>query len=187
MTSNAIETIVRVFQDRGSGRYGDECVSQLEHAIQAALLAQQADADPSLVAAALLHDLGHIIGDSDLPESDDEDLNDFHEEKAYQWLLSHFGPSVADPVRLHVAAKRYLCTKEPEYANTLSPTSLKSFHDQGGVMSSDEVADFESEPYYREALTLRRWDDLAKEENKLIPSIESFVPLLQMCADKVTA
>jgi len=182
MNNKAIDTIVRLFNERGSGRYGDECVSQMEHAIQAACLAEESGANQRLIAAALLHDIGHIIGDSDLPESNDQDLNDFHEEKAYQWLLSNFGPDVAEPVRLHVLAKRYLCTVEPDYANTLSPTSLKSFHDQGGLMSSDELEAFSSGTYCEEALMLRRWDDLAKDESKLIPDVEYFVPTLRACA-----
>jgi len=183
MGIKSIETVVRIFQERGSSRYGDEYVTQLEHAIQAACLAKESDANHTLVAAALLHDIGHIIFDQDLPESNDEDLNDFHEERAYQWLLSNFGRAVADPVRLHVLAKRYLCTVEPEYASSLSPTSLKSFHDQGGLMTNEELQSFRDEPFYQEALTLRRWDDLAKQENKVIPDIEHFAPLLSICAE----
>ena len=181
MPSEPIETIVRIFNDRGNDRYGVECVSQREHAIQAALLAESAGLDQTQIVAALLHDIGHILYDSDLPKSSDQDLNDFHEAKAYEWLLHHFGKRVADPVRLHVAAKRYLCTRESDYVKVLSPTSLKSFYDQGGLMSSDELCQFENEPFYREAQMLRRWDDLAKEESKKIPSIENFVPLLKKC------
>ena len=187
MKNKAVERVIRVFQERGNGRYGDECVSQSEHAIQAALLAEESGASQPLVVAALLHDIGHIIGECDLPESDDEDLNDFHEEKAYQWLLTNFGIEVADPVRLHVLAKRFLCTVEPEYAHSLSPTSLKSFHDQGGLMSNDELESFRDEPYCQEALVLRRWDDLAKDEQKEIPNIEYFVPLLTGCSEAATA
>jgi phosphonate degradation associated HDIG domain protein len=186
MSTQAIDMIVRVFQERGDGRYGDECVSQMEHAIQAACLAEQAGASQTQIAAALLHDIGHIIEDSELPKSNDEDLNDFHEEKAYQWLRTHFGIAVADPVRLHVLAKRYLCTVEPEYAKSLSPTSLKSFHDQGGLMSHDELLAFGREPYSVEALALRRWDDLAKEEDKEIPSIDYFAPILTACAEAIS-
>ena len=187
MKNKAVERVIRVFQERGNGRYGDECVSQSEHAIQAALLAEESGASRPLVVAALLHDIGHIIGECDLPESDDEDLNDFHEEKAYQWLLTNFGIEVADPVRLHVLAKRFLCTVEPEYVHSLSPTSLKSFHDQGGLMSNDELESFRAEPYCQEALVLRRWDDLAKDEQKEIPNIEYFIPLLTGCSEAATA
>lgn len=176
-----VERIIDIFCQRGAGQYGSECVSQLEHAIQCAMLAQESDANPSLVVAALLHDIGHILDGTGLPESDNEDLNDSHEDKAYPWLKSAFGPEVADPVRLHVAAKRYLCTRDPSYATQLSPTSYKSYLDQGGTMSADEFQAFEREPFYREALQLRKWDDLAKVANKPLPDISSFKELLESC------
>ena len=93
-------------------------------------------------------------------------MDDKHEFVANAWLKEHFGPEVADPIRLHVAAKRYLCTRQSSYEDALSPTSRKSYHDQGGPMSPEEMTSFESEPHYREALELRRWDDLAKETEK---------------------
>jgi predicted HD phosphohydrolase len=91
-----------------------------------------------------------------------ENLNDNHESRGYQFLLRHFGSAVADPVRLHVLAKRYLCTQHPDYEQRLSPTSRQSYYDQGGPMSAAEVAAFEAEPYFRDALRLRSWDDAAK-------------------------
>jgi len=179
MPGHPIETIVRVFRERGQGRYGSESVTQLQHALQCALLARRAGAESPQVAAALLHDIGHIIDDHEIPESDEQNLDDLHEERAYVWLKENFGPAVADPVRLHVTAKRYLCTVEPDYAGTLSPTSLKSFHDQGGLMSAAELDDFRDERFAFEAVQLRRWDDLAKDPNMETPSIEDFVPMLE--------
>ncbi len=90
-------------------------------------------------------------------------------------------PDVAEPVRLHVAAKRYLCTVEPSYASTLSPTSLKSFHDQGGEMSDSEVQEFRALPHYHLALQLRRWDDKAKDPNLETQPIDGFVSYLASC------
>ena len=130
------------------------------------------------LAAALLHDIGHIIDDQAMPTHDLENLDDSHEARAYDWLKEHFGVAVADPVRLHVAAKRYLCTVEPEYQSQLSPTSLKSFYDQGGTMSSEEREEFEREVYYHQAVQLRRWDDLAKDPLMPLPAIDTFAPLL---------
>jgi len=170
--------IVRLFQKYGQGRYGSEAVSQLQHALQAAYFAKRQGADSTLVAAALLHDIGHIIDGQSLPKSDNEDLDDAHENRAYEWLKSNFGSAVADPVRLHVAAKRYLCTTEPEYESKLSPTSLKSYYDQGGPMNQSELDDFKDERFAYEAVQLRRWDDLAKDPNMITPSIEDFMPLL---------
>jgi phosphonate degradation associated HDIG domain protein len=170
--------IIRLFHQYGEGNYGSEQVSQLQHALQAACFAKRQGAESPLVAAALLHDIGHIIDGQSMPESDSENLDDAHESRAYEWLKSNFGPAVADPVRLHVAAKRYLCTTEPLYETTLSPTSLKSFHDQGGMMSQAELDDFKDERFAFEAVQLRRWDDLAKDPNMQTPTIEEFIPLL---------
>ncbi|MCA9102251.1 MAG: metal-dependent phosphohydrolase [Planctomycetales bacterium] len=176
---SAITTIVETFRARGDGAYGAEAVNQRQHALQSATLASAEGADEHLVAAALLHDLGHLLSEDALPSSVDENLDDAHEHRAYAWLKKHFGRAVADPVRLHVAAKRYLCTVEPGYADTLSPTSLKSFHDQGGTMSDEEREAFEAELFFEQAVALRRWDDRAKEPEQQTEPLEHFVPLLE--------
>jgi phosphonate degradation associated HDIG domain protein len=181
MQETFLQTLMELFRERGSERYSDEAVTQLEHAIQCALLAKRSDASSALVCAALLHDVGHLLVGSPLPTSNEEDLDDGHESKGYAWLSKHFGPAVADPVRLHVPAKRYLCTVEPTYQSALSPTSYKSFLDQGGMMTETERQAFEAEPYFMESLQLRRWDDLAKDEHAAIPAVESFLPLIREC------
>ena len=178
MHNAVVQQIVSVFNQRGSENYGIEPVTQLEHAIQSAELAKHSGAASSLIVAALLHDIGHILGNHPLPDGHSKNYDDKHETSAYGWLREHFGQRVADPVRLHVAAKRYLCTVEPSYCDQLSPTSLKSFHDQGGVMSAEEKAAFEKEAYFEEALRLRRWDDAAKDPDAEIPAIEEFADLL---------
>ncbi len=178
MMHSATEHVIRLFEQRGQGRYGSEQVSQLQHALQCAVFAKRQGAGSAMIVAALLHDLGHIIDHQAMPESDDQNLDDAHEQRAYQWIKSNFGKSVADPVRLHVAAKRYLCTVEPEYLTKLSPASLKSFHDQGGLMSQSQIDDFRDEPFAFEAVELRRWDDLAKDPTMQTPTIEDFAPLL---------
>ena len=178
MMHSATEHVIRLFEQRGQGRYGSEQVSQLQHALQCAVFAKRQGAGSAMIAAALLHDLGHIIDHQPMPESDNQNLDDAHEQRAYQWIKSNFGKSVADPVRLHVAAKRYLCTVEPEYLAKLSPASLKSFHDQGGLMSQSQIDDFRDEPFAFEAVELRRWDDLAKDPTMQTPTIDDFAPLL---------
>ena len=178
MMHSATEHVIRLFEQRGQGRYGSEQVSQLQHALQCAVFAKRQGAGSAMIVAALLHDLGHIIDHQAMPESDDQNLDDAHEQRAYQWIKSNFGKSVADPVRLHVAAKRYLCTVEPEYLTKLSPASLKSFHDQGGLMSQSQIDDFRDEPFAFEAVELRRWDDLAKDPTMQTPTIDDFAPLL---------
>lgn len=170
--------ILSVFRQRGGEMYGSEGVTQLEHALQAASLARESCASPQLIAAALVHDIGHILDtESEVPQATEEapkNLDDAHEERGRRWLRDHFGPKVSDPVRLHVAAKRYLCTVEPEYLERLSPTSLQSFHDQGGTMSHEEVQAFESEANCEAALSLRRWDDAAKVVGQKTPAIADF-------------
>ncbi len=172
------EKILRIFEQRGGERYGSEGVSQLEHALQCAQLAVQEQAPARLVAAALLHDLGHLLDTGDLPHDVAANLDDHHETKAAEFLRSEFGEAVSEPIRLHVVAKRYLCTIQPEYAGQLSPTSYKSFLDQGGKMSRSELEAFEAEPYRTEALLLRRWDDLGKQVAHVTPPIEHFLPHL---------
>lgn len=168
-----------IFEQNGSKNYGVEPVTQLQHALQTATLAEQESADDQLIVAALLHDIGHIMFDEDIPDSVDEDLHDHHEEKAYQWILEHFGTRVADPVRLHVVAKRYLCTIEKNYVKQLSETSHKSFLDQGGLMTGGEKLAFESEPHFEEAVQLRKWDDLAKDPGMETKEINYFVPFIE--------
>jgi predicted HD phosphohydrolase len=116
------DEVIRLMRTRGGEAYFGEPVSQLEHALQAAWLATQANSAPSLIVAALLHDIGHLL--HDLPENVAAGgIDTYHEEAGYQWLLSRFGPEVAEPVRAHVAAKRYLCKVDPEYFAQLSPAS----------------------------------------------------------------
>ena len=176
-----IEKIFAAFEGRGRDRYGEEHVTQLQHALQSAKLAQTSGAEPALIAAALLHDIGHILPDQDLPKSCDENLDDDHETRGYLFLKEHFGDPVADPVRLHVVAKRYLCTVDPKYIAKLSPTSLKSYHDQGGTMSEEEQRQFEAEPYFRQALKLRHWDDAAKEAQMQTPDLEAYRAAMEAC------
>lgn len=176
----AIELIFRTFERRGSQRYGDEAVTQLQHALQAGQLALEAGASSTLVSAALLHDIGHLLQrhDDHAPESAPT-LDDQHEALGYQFLQTYFGHAVADPVRLHVVAKRYLCTIDPTYETQLSPTSRQSYYDQGGKMSAEEVKSFESELYFRDALQLRGWDDQAKDPRAETSPLETFGPHLE--------
>ena len=97
-------------------------MSQNEHALQAALLAEKSGAKPALIAAALLHDIGHLL--HELPEDiAEQGVDTQHEALGSAWLSQHFGPEVSESVRLHVAAKRYLCRVEPAYFDALSEAS----------------------------------------------------------------
>ena len=177
-----IQEIVNAFKQRGQESYADEAVTQLEHALQCAQLATEEGAEDSLVLAALLHDIGHILSADKLPESLAEDLHDFHENRGYEWVKTIFGEEVAGPIRLHVAAKRYLCTQDPTYEAQLSPTSYKSYLDQGGKMDEAEVREFEQDPYWEKSLRLRKWDDRAKKSGWVVPEVSHYFPIMERLA-----
>ena len=138
-------SIATLLEEKGARRYGLAAVSQLQHALQAALLAEQTGSHAALVTAALLHDIGHMVhGLGEDPAA--EGVDDRHEELGRAYLSGLFGPEVTEPVRLHVAAKRYLCATEPDYFAKLSPDSVRSLALQGGPMSPEEVAAFRALP-----------------------------------------
>lgn len=166
-----VDTILLLFERRGDSGYGRECVSQREHALQCAALAQAGGADDALVAAALLHDIGHLLHDLD-DDAPERSIDDFHERLGAKWLADHAPAAVVEPVLLHVAAKRYLCAVESAYFDILSPASRVSLRLQGGPMTQQEVEGFESRQYWREAVRLRRWDDEAKVAGAPTPSLE---------------
>lgn len=176
-----IKQIKAIFEERGTESYGSEAVTQLQHALQCASLAEKAGAIPHQITAALLHDIGHILHAEALPMDDSIDLHDLHEEIGYHWLVEHFGDEVAGPVKLHVEAKRYLCTIDESYEQKLSPTSFKSYQDQGGKMSASEKALFENDAFFKRAIQLRRWDDLAKDPAWATESLEHFIPYIEAC------
>jgi phosphonate degradation associated HDIG domain protein len=173
-----IDRIFTLFREKGSGAYFGEAVTETEHALQCAHLAERSGAAPELIAAALLHDIGHLL--HGLPEDAAErGIDARHEEGGAAWLAGHFGPAVVDPVRLHVAAKRYLCAVEPAYLAGLSEASRRSLRLQGGVMSPDEVRRFEREPWFRSAVAVRRWDDAAKVHGLVVPGPEQYRACLE--------
>lgn len=174
MTNRIVDQIKTRFERYGDSLYGGEDVTQLEHALQAAMLAATEGAEPSLIVAALLHDVGHLLHDlpSDAP---DHGIDDMHEVLAYNWLRRHFGPEVVEPIRMHVDAKRYLCATEKGYLESLSPASLQSLELQGGPFTPEEAREFERQPYFEEGIRLRRWDDLAKVEGLETPSLADFL------------
>lgn len=177
--TDPIAVLFELFTRGGGAAYLGEAVTQREHALQCAWLAEQAAAPDAWIAAALLHDVGHIVGpfDDRLPVTDDR-----HEEAAAAWLARWFGPEVTEPIRLHVAAKRYLCAVEPGYHDALSPASQHSLRLQGGVFTPAEVAAFEAGPHARAAAAVRRWDDQAKVPGLATPNMEHYRRVLQIAA-----
>jgi phosphonate degradation associated HDIG domain protein len=176
-----VDEILAVYDTQGATAYFGEAVTVTQHSLQAAYFAQRDEAPDSLVIAALLHDIGHLI------EPAPDDIADWktdarHERTGSRWLARHFGPDVFEPVRLHVPAKRYLCAVEPDYFDALSPASVVTLGLQGGPMSQDEMAGFEAESYFRAAIALRRWDDQAKIADLPTPGLAHYRVLLARLA-----
>jgi gamma-butyrobetaine dioxygenase len=178
--------LAELFDSEGAADYLGEPITVAQHLLQAAALAQAAGAPPALVAAALLHDTGHLRGGD--PLADEQELsgrelmagadND-HGERGAAWLARWFGPAVTEPVRLHVAAKRYLCAAEPGYLALLSPASVYTLSLQGGTMAAAEAAAFAAGRYAADAVAVRRWDDAAKDPAADVPGFAAYCPLLQ--------
>jgi phosphonate degradation associated HDIG domain protein len=169
----AIDQVADLLATRGRSLYFGEAVTEAEHALQAAALAEATGADDALVAAALLHDIGHLLhryGE----DVADRGVDGHHEDIGCAWLKQYFGPEVAEPVRLHVAAKRYLSATDPSYSSRLSPASKRSLDLQGGPFSAVEVAAFARLPYSDDALRLRYWDDEAKVPGLSVPAFEHY-------------
>jgi [1-hydroxy-2-(trimethylamino)ethyl]phosphonate dioxygenase len=155
------DEVAALFAARGANCYFGETVSTTQHCLQAAFFAQKAGASEALVLAALLHDIGHLIDKA--PDDISEWTEDaHHEEVGGRWLAKRFGPEVAEPVRLHVPAKRFLCATEAGYCAKLSSASLLTLKLQGGAMSAAEVTQFAALPFQRDAIRIRHWDDAGK-------------------------
>ena len=179
-SSQKVDALFAYMSRRGQSFY-DESVTQLQHALQCARQAELADADPVQVAAALLHDLGHFLVDEHDEQANylTEDL--LHEEVGASYLQPYFIERLTEPMRLHVPAKRYLCTTDAAYYDALSRASKRSFQLQGGPLSAAERAEFERNPHAQDAVRLRRWDDLAKVEGLRTPGLERYREAVQSC------
>ena len=175
--AHEIDRILELFREHGDSQYGSEAVSQLEHGLQTATLALEGEAGESLVAAALLHDIGHLL--HNLPDdAPDQGIDDCHEDMGGDWLAGRFCDEAVAAVRLHVPAKRYLCAIDSSYHDALSAPSRQSLILQGGPMNPGEVAGFGVHSCHRQSIQLRRWDDLAKEPGATTPTLEFFRPHL---------
>jgi phosphonate degradation associated HDIG domain protein len=178
MDERIVVSIAELLADKGKRRYGLHDVTQLQHALQAAWLAERDGCAPSLIAAALLHDIGHMTHDlGDNPA--EHGVDDRHEEAGHAFLARWFGPEVTEPVRLHVAAKRYLCAVEPGYRARLSADSVLSLKLQGGAMSEAEATAFGELPEAGAAVKLRRFDEAAKTKDLPTPPVGHFLPYLE--------
>ena len=173
-----VEFLLELFERRGPESYLGENVSMADHMEQSAACAVEAGAPDSLVVAALLHDVGHFVSDFPL-DALEKGTDNLHEDAGAKLLQNFFPPSVSEPVRLHVAAKRYLCAVEPRYYDRLSDASINSLNLQGGAMSLDEVAAFEKNAFKDDAVKLRYFDDDGKVVNISIKPITEYKAMLE--------
>lgn len=169
---DCVDEIFALFEQQGKAAYFGEKVSQEEHALQAAYFAAQDGAPETLVVAALLHDIGHLIDGRE--DAADHGFNARHEDAAYEWLSRYYPPAVTEPVRLHVAAKRYLCSVDPGYLHGLSAASIRSLQLQGGLFTREEAREFIQLPLSEDAVRLRRWDDMGKVAGLAVPGLTTY-------------
>lgn len=177
-----IPFLADIFERRGAESYLGEPVTLSEHMLQSALQAEQDGAPHELIAAALLHDVGHYTGAFGTYSPGDT-VDRYHEAAGARILEDHFPPVITACVRLHVPAKRYLCATDPTYRKHLSRASVHSLMLQGGPMSDAEVAAFEAESCFMEAVQIRHWDDGGKVAGKKTRSFRDYTELLQSIVD----
>ena len=176
-----IGQIIRLYEAKGGRGYEGEGVTQLEHALQSAQLAERAGAPPELVCAALLHDIGHLVNDrGETPTL--RGVDDLHQYAALPLLRPIFPEAVLAAIRLHVDAKRYLCATRPGYRAALSEDSKRSLELQGGVFSAPEAERFIRQPHAAEAVSVRLWDDAAKVAGARTPDLAHFEATLRAVA-----
>lgn len=174
--SLTVDQIVRLYRTDGTVRDGLKDVSHEQHALQCASLAEQAGAGPELVAAALLHDLGHLLHPA---ARDDPACDNVHEFRVQPFLRGTFPRAVLEPILLHVSAKRYLCAINPAYWDRLAPASKRSLELQGGPLRSHEIDLFLREAHAMDAVTLRQWDDQARSPTGRTPGWDHYRVLLR--------
>jgi len=173
-----VSDIRSLFEQYGGIAYSGEPVTQLQHALQSGALAEEAGANDELVAAAFLHDLGHLLNLQGATPTE-RGIDDLHQYFALPFLRAVLPDAVLEPIRLHVDAKRCLCAIDDAYFDQLSADSVRSLQLQGGIFSRDEAEAFLEKPYAQDALRLRKWDDRAKEENRATPDIEHYLAVVE--------
>lgn len=177
MSATFIDQIFELFHRFGSLYYGEDA-TQLQHALQVAELARRNRCSDAMIAAAVLHDVGQFMDDAG-NAAEALGIDARHEICGSAYLSAHFPRAVTEPVRLHVAAKRYLAAVDTAYLNRLSRASALSLELQGGPMSAEEVLAFEAERFFADAVTLRRFDDMGKQPDWRVPDLASYRPLLE--------
>ncbi len=180
---NIVAFIGDIFERRGADSYLGEQVTMSEHMLQGAELAELANASDEIIAAALLHDIGHYT--NEFPDDALAQGIDNHHDEAGAAILSKFFPSVVtECVRCHVAAKRYLCATDKAYFGKLSEASVHTLSLQGGPMNDEEVKEFEKNPHLKEIVQVRYWDDQGKVPDHITPDFQHYAPMLQNVVER---
>lgn len=174
------DKIIDLFTKYGDSDYIGEPVSQIEHMIQSAMIAEENGEDVEMILACLLHDIGHLIEiDNKSKHMDNLGVID-HEIVGKDFLLKcGFGTKIANLVNNHVNAKRYLITNCPDYYENLSPASKQTLIFQKGFMTLKEKIEFESDALFEESIRLRHYDDLAKVENCTIKPLDYYYQMME--------
>ena len=172
---NIVDKIINNFKNN-KNLYIGERVTISEHMIQTAMLAEKKNSSKALICSCLLHDYGHfIINEPDLLVSQSQDGK--HEDLGFKFLKNYFVQEVVEPIKLHVLAKKYLC-REKSYYDLLSEASKTSLKFQGGIMTDEETKKFTSFEFHKDAIKVRKFDDVAKLPNIKIKSISDYRDLL---------
>ena len=182
-SATIVPFLADIFERRGAEEYLGEPVSMAEHMLQSAWFAEQAGAEDELVAAALLHDIGHFTSEFGAYSPQDTEER-HHDDAGAEVLAPFFPPVVSECVRLHVAAKRYLCATDLSYLAKLSKASLHTLSLQGGPMNAGEVAAFRSNPFHKEAVRVRQWDEAGKVAGMKTRAFRDYASLLQRVVDR---
>lgn len=176
--TDIIEYLRELFASQGDQEYLGEQVSMATHMLQAAMFAEQQGASDTEIAAALLHDVGHFANTLDASVAE-QGQDAYHEDAGADFLSRFFAPEVVEPVRQHVATKRYLCAVDPAYFDRLSPASVHTLELQGGPMNAEEVSDFERNPHLQACIRVRKWDEAGKDPALPHPDFDHYLPLLR--------
>lgn len=173
-----LDQLSDLFTTHGARDGTGQRLSNAEHMLQTAAAARAAHADDVLIAACLLHDIGHWLHSGPV-DAMKRRQDDRHEDIGARYLAPHFADPVTRPIELHVAAKRYLCATEADYFQKLSPASVRTLEHQGGPMDAAEIADFEAIPDHQNAVAIRRWDEYGKVPGLDVPSFDDYRPMLR--------
>lgn len=181
-----MEIIANLFAQGGDEAYFGEPITQLEHALQCAQLAEEAGADDDTIVAAFLHDIGHLLP----PDLAGGYMDGYgtvdHERLGADYLRERgFSEKVGQLIEHHVNAKRYLVFKNPAYFARLSEASVKTLEFQGGPMKATEAAAFETNPYFKGILLMRTWDEQAKIPGLPTPGIDHYMSIVERNANRV--